>query len=191
MARTHPAVLATAIALPVALVVGVLVAAHLAQRSPALEPVALGPVPAPAATSQPCTALVAALPEDLDGLARAALADPAPPATVAWRPTDPGSDAGTDAAGGGTADPVVLRCGIERPTEFDQASPLVVVDGVSLLELAGAATGIPATTYVVVDRGVYVAVTLPDGTGSGPLQELADVVSATLPAQPLDPNPVR
>lgn len=182
MARTHPAVLATAIALPVALVVGVLVAAYLAQRSPALEPVALGPVPAPAAASEPCTALVAALPADLDGLARAELADPAPPATVAWRSTD---------AGAGATDPVVLRCGIERPTEFDRASPLVVVDGVSLLELPGAAAGIPATTYVVVDRGVYVGVTLPDGTGSGPLQQLADVVSAALPQQPLDPAPVR
>lgn len=182
MARRHSAVLATAVALPVALVVGVLVAAYLAQRSPSVEPVALGPVPAPAATSQPCTTLLAALPDDLDGLPRAPLADPAPAATVAWRSTDP-------AAAG--ADPVVLRCGIERPGEFDRAAPLVVVDGVSLLELPGAAAGIPATTYVVVDRGVYVGVTQPDGTGSGPLQQLADVVAGALPAQPLDPAPIR
>ena len=181
--RLHPAVLATAIALPLALVVGVLVAAYLAQRYPALKPVALGPVPAPQASSPACTTLLAALPDDLAGLSRAELADPAPEATVAWRSTAAGADP--------TTDPVVLRCGLERPAEFDQAAPLVVVDGVSLLEISGADTGIPATTYVVVDRGVYVALTQPDGTGSGPLQDVAGVVAATLPAQPLDPAPVR
>jgi hypothetical protein len=179
--RLHPAVLATAIALPVALVVGVVVAAVLAQRAPAREDVALGTVPAPAATSGPCTALLPALPQELDGLVRATLAQPAPEGAVAWQPADPAA---------APSDPVVLRCGIDRPAEFDVAAPLVVVDGVQVLEIPGDAVGIAATTYVVVDRGVYIGITLPDGSGSGALQQITDVVRDTLPAQPLDPAPI-
>ncbi|OOL26706.1 membrane protein, partial [Rhodococcus rhodochrous] len=42
-----PALIATAVALPVALLIGIVVAAVLANRTPELAPVALGPVVAP------------------------------------------------------------------------------------------------------------------------------------------------
>jgi hypothetical protein len=38
-------------------------------------------------------------------------------------------------------------------------------------------------TWVAVDRPVYVAVVLPASSGSGPLQQIADAISRTLPSQ--------
>ena len=180
MARTRsgypPALIATAVALPVALVVGVVVAGVLAQRSPVREPVALTTVPAPQADSAQCATVLTALPDPLDDAPRAPLADPSPPGAAAWY-----SDG---------AEPIVLRCGIPRPLEFRADSALVGVDGVQWLEIPGDAQGIAATTYVAVDRGPYLALTLPDGAGSGALQQLAEVVGAALPARPLDPAPI-
>jgi hypothetical protein len=42
------------------------------------------------------------------------------------------------------------------------------------------------STWVVVDRSVYVAVALPPSSGSGPLQQIATVISRTLPPQDVD-----
>jgi hypothetical protein len=40
-------------------------------------------------------------------------------------------------------------------------------------------------SYIAVDRPVYVAVTTPVDSGSGPLQAVSDVVRTTLPAAPV------
>ncbi|MBY6362267.1 DUF3515 domain-containing protein [Rhodococcoides corynebacterioides] len=175
--RRHPALVATAIALPVALVAGVIVAAVLATRAPEQGPVALGTVPAPDAESADCTSLLGALPDAFDSFTRAALVDPAPPGAAAWHSPD-------------VAEPVVLRCGLERPAEFDQASRLDVIDDVQWFPVSGDAQGIDATTWYAVDRPVYVALTVPTGTGPTPLQAITAVVSQTLAAGPLDPNPI-
>jgi hypothetical protein len=172
----HPALLATAIALPVALVVGVIVAAVIATRSPVREPVVVGAVPAPQSESAQCGRLLGALPESYGDYSKAALAEPAPAGAAAWQ-----SDA---------ADPIVLRCGLDRPTEFDQASPLNVVDGVQWFQVSGADQGLQSSTWYAVDREVYVAVTIPDNSGPTPLQSISDAVTETLPQTPIDPNPV-
>lgn len=174
--KRHPALIATAVALPVALVVGVIAAAAIANRSPAKEDVGLGPVEAPAAQSSECTTLMSDLPESLGDYTRAQLRDPAPEATAAWQPAE--------------GDPVVMRCGLPRPPEFDQASPLSVVDGVQWFEISGAAQGIEASTWYAVDRGIYVALTVPNGSGPTPLQDASAAVSKALPPQPLDPAPI-
>ncbi|WP_137724287.1 DUF3515 domain-containing protein [Prescottella subtropica] len=174
--KRHPALIATAVALPVALVIGIIAAAAIANRSPALEPVGLGPVEAPAATSPECGTLMAELPENLGDYTRAELRDPAPEATAAWQQAE--------------GDPVVLRCGLPRPPEFDQAAALSVVDGVQWFEISGAPQGIDASTWYAVDRGVYVALTVPNGSGPTPLQDASAAVAQVLPAQPLDPAPV-
>ncbi|WP_305092013.1 DUF3515 domain-containing protein [Prescottella sp. R16] len=174
--KRHPALIATAVALPVALVIGVVVAAAVANRTPVLEPVGLGPVEAPAADSPECGTLMAELPEELGDYTRAELRDPAPEATAAWQQAE--------------GDPVVLRCGLPRPPEFDQASALNVVDGVQWFEISGAAQGIDASTWYAVDRGVYVAVTIPNGSGPTPLQDASEAVAQVLPEQPLDPAPL-
>lgn len=172
----HPALIALAVALPVALVVGVVVAAFLTGRSPARVPVALGPVPSPSAQSPQCASLLAALPENIGDFTRAELADPAPEGAAAWQPAE--------------GEPLVLRCGLDRPAEFNQASALQVVDGVQWFEISGDSVGIDASTWYAVDRGVYIGLTVPNGSGPTPLQELSDAVAGALPQQPIDPAPV-
>lgn len=158
-------VLAVAIGLPAILVVAVVTTA-VALRSREPGALALAPLPAPQARSTSCDRLLAELPEALDGgeageLTRRPVAA-ARPGTAAWG--DPA---------------VVLRCGLTRPVELSNSARLLEVSEVQFLEL-------PGSTWVVVDRPVYVAVTLPDSAGSGPLQQLAATVRATLPRRDID-----
>ncbi|MFN2479321.1 MAG: DUF3515 domain-containing protein [Pseudonocardiaceae bacterium] len=161
--------LGIALALAVALVVGVLIAAAIVREQP-LGPLGLAVVPSPSANSTDCARLLAALPETLDGgdagpLPRRILATPAPAGTAGWG--EP---------------PVVLRCGLDRPVELTATSRLLDVSGVQLLELVGLGT----STWVAVDRPVYVVVALPPTSGSGPLQQLAAVIADTLPRRDVD-----
>jgi hypothetical protein len=130
-------------------------------------PVALVPVPAPAAGSADCTTLLTKLPATLQSgstqLSKAELASPAPPATAAW------TDQRTD--------PVVLRCGLDKPAEITPTTQTRAVDGVQWLPVDGA----EATTWFTVDRTVFVALTIPTTAGTGPLQDISKTVGQTLP----------
>ncbi|TVT32791.1 DUF3515 domain-containing protein [Amycolatopsis rhizosphaerae] len=162
-------VLASVLAL--ALAAGVAIAGVLGSRSgPSGDgPLALVPVPAPQANSPECDRILAALPAELtsDGtkLSRRELAQPAPPATVAW----------------GSPEAVVVRCGLERPGDLTPSSSLRVVSGVQTL----LAEGDGSSTWYVVDRAVYLGVTVPSSAGTGPLQQVLETVANTLPAVPL------
>ncbi|HEU0086697.1 MAG TPA: DUF3515 domain-containing protein [Pseudonocardiaceae bacterium] len=167
-------VLGTALALPVVLVAGVLIAAAVL-RGQRPAPLHLAAIAAPAASSAECTRLLAAVPAQLDGgLGRRELAAPAPSGTVAWG--DPA---------------VVLRCGLPRPAQLTATSRLLDVSRVQFLELpdlesrSGPNTQ-GSSTWVAVDRSVYVVVTLPAQAGSGPLQHLAEVIAQALPARAVD-----
>ncbi|MFC4602298.1 DUF3515 domain-containing protein [Rhodococcus kronopolitis] len=173
--RRSPALIAAAVALPVMLVVGIVVAAVVAGRNPVLEPVALGTVPAAAAGSPECAALTGSLPEQIGDFTRAELVDPAPEGAAAWQSVD--------------AQEIVLRCGVDRPAEFNAASALQVIDGVQWFEIPGD-EGIDASTWFAVDRAVYVALTVPHGLGPTPLQDASTAVAAALESQPIDPAAV-
>jgi hypothetical protein len=176
-APRHPAVIATAVALPVALVIGVIVAAVLMSRSAGDEPVALSTIPAPQAESESCRTLIEALPDAVGDYQRAPLADPAPAGAAAWTAPE--------------GEPVVLRCGLDRPAEFTAAAALQVVNEVEWFEVSGAAAGLDASTWFAVDRGVYIALTLPNAAGPTPLQDISNTIAAALPKQAIDPAPVR
>ncbi len=173
-AHRSPALIAAAVALPVAVIVGILVAAVIAGRNPVLDPVALGPVPAPESGSPQCTRLLDSMPETLGDFTRAELVDPAPEGAAAWQSAD--------------GQEIVLRCGLDRPLEFDAAGALQVVNGVQWFEVPGD-EGMGVSTWFAVDRGVYVAATIPHGLGPTPLQD-ASTALAVLPAQPIDPAPI-
>jgi hypothetical protein len=132
-------------------------------------PLALVTIPAPDADSAACRDLVGAAPERLkssgEQLSRRELAEPAPPATLAW---------------GG--DPIVLRCGLDRPPELTRSSTLRAIDEVQWLPVPGDGS----TTWYAVDREVYVALTVPDTAGTGPLQTVSRTIADVLPAVPLD-----
>ncbi|MGH4020669.1 MAG: DUF3515 domain-containing protein [Pseudonocardiaceae bacterium] len=162
--------LGTTIAIPAVLVVGVVLAAAVI-RGQAPGPLVLPPAPAPQAGSPDCRALLSALPERIDAgaageLRRRPIREPAPPGAAAWGQP-----------------PTVLRCGLGRPAELTASSRLLAVSGVQFLEIPGPG----ATRWVVVDRPVYVAVTLPDGVGSAPLQQVATAVRGTLPRTDVAP----
>ncbi|MDQ0376798.1 DUF3515 domain-containing protein [Amycolatopsis thermophila] len=133
-------------------------------------PLALVPVDAPQAGSPECAKLIPAMPAELNSkgtpLPRRTIAEPAPEATVAW----------------GSPDSIVLRCGLGKPPELTPTSQLRVVSGVQWLPVEGPG----ASTWYVVDRAVYIALTVPDTSGTGPLQQISDTIAATL-----DPVPLR
>jgi hypothetical protein len=143
-----------------------------AAAAPATGPVPLVPVAAPQATSAACGQLVGALPATLPNghspLARRPLAAPAPPATAAWGAGD---------------SPAVLRCGVEQPPEFKSTSEVLGVSGVQWLRVDGAG----AATWYAVDRSACVALTLPGGVGTGPIQQVSAAISAAMPAVPMHP----
>ncbi len=124
-----------------------------------------------AATVSACARLIGVLPVQLGPLpARPAFAE----RTVAWG--DP---------------PVVLRCGVARPTQLVPGSDAQLVD-----VRPEAATGAPtaaavewlpvkngdATVFTTVDRAVYVELSWPAAQSYNPLPEVSRSVAAVLPA---------
>ena len=63
-----------------------------------------------------------------------------------------------------------------------QCAALLEVNGVQWLRIDDAASDPVVSTYIAVDRPVYVVLTVPVDAGSGPLQAVADAVRTTLPA---------
>jgi len=77
---------------------------------------------------------------------------------------------------------VVLRCGLDRPGDLAPTSELRTVSEVEWLVLSAAGSA----TWYVVDRPVYVALTLPADAGTGPLQDISATVRDTLAKGPVD-----
>ncbi len=158
------ALLISAIVVAVAAVIAILIVAALRQSPADEKPVAIVALPAPKADSAECRTLSGAVPDDLGEFHRAPVADPAPAGAAAWRASPDG-------------EAVILRCGLDRPTEFVVGSPLQVVDDVAWFEIADQGR----STWFAVDRPVYVALTLPDGFGadadSGDLPRHREVVA--------------
>src|ERR1700737_3097005 len=122
------ALLIAAIVVAVGAIIGILVFAALRAGPPEQRPVAIATVPAPKAESAECRALLDALPQQLGDYRRAAAADPAPAGAAAWKATAEG-------------EPVILRCGLDRPAEFVVGSPIQVVDAVQWFGVGEAGAG--------------------------------------------------
>jgi Protein of unknown function (DUF3515) len=178
------ALMIAAIVVAAGAIIGILVFAALRQAPPEQRPVAIASVPAPKADSAECRALLDALPDELGDYRRAAAADPTPAGAAAWQTTPDG-------------EPVILRCGLDRPGEFVVGSPVQVVDAVQWFRVGEAGAGSePASdqgrsTWFAIDRPVYVALTLPQGSGPTPIQTISEVIAKSLPTKPIDPAPVR
>ena len=167
--------LIAAVALAVAAIGVILVIAATREAPP--QTVAVPAVPAPQAASAPCRALLEAAPQQLGDYQRAPIAQPAPEGATAWR-SRPDSE------------PVVLRCGLDRPGDFVVGSPIQVVDRVQWFEVPAppqSAGDAGRTTWYTVDRPVYVALTLPSGSGPTPIQQLSDIIDRTIKAVAIDP----
>ncbi|HTY30906.1 DUF3515 domain-containing protein [Mycobacterium sp.] len=171
------AVLIAAVTLAV-VAIGVILAVAANRQAPP-PPVAVPAAPAPHATDGACRSLAGALPQRLGDYQRAQLAQPVPEGAAAWR-----------AQSGG--EPVVLRCGLDRPAEFVVGSPIQIVDQVQWFEVGAgqqSAGDGGRSTWYAVDRPVYVALTLPSGSGPTPIQQLSEVIDHTMAAVPISPAP--
>lgn len=151
-------------------VLGVVLA--IAARSHHTNPVVVAAVPAPHAQDPACVTLVESVPQRLGDYTRATLAQPAPVGAAAWQPA-------------GAGEPVVLRCGLERPTDFVVGSAIQMVDRVQWFEVSQD----QRSTWYAVDRPVYVALTLPPGSGPTPIQQLSELIDRIMPARPINPVP--
>ena len=173
-------VLVAAIAVPLVLLVGVLVMArvvsHDAAETAASEPVTAVALPSPGADSETCRVLVDALPDTLGDAGRVAFAEPAPPGAAAYRMPD--------------AEPVVVRCGLPDPPSFTVGVALQEVNGVQWFNEPDPDPAVTSSTWVAVDRPEYVAVTLPEGSGTGPIQALSDALEETLDRVEPRPAPI-
>lgn len=158
--------IATAIAAPVTVLLAfVLTAGHTDRAGTPAPPsgsaLAAVPVPAPprpdAATQAACVKVFAELPVRLG--------------TLAPRRTD--TDSSFVAAWGDPA--VVLRCGVARPAVFGTPDAAQLVEVNSVLWQPDPQRD--RTVYTVVDRSVYLDVTVPAGVDQ-PLPLLAPAVSA-------------
>jgi hypothetical protein len=164
------AVLIAALVLAVG-AIGVILAIA-ATRHPPLQPVAIATVPAPHAQDPPCRALLEALPQRLGDYQRTPIAQPVPAGAAGWR-------AASD------SEPVVLRCGLDRPADFVVGSAIQLVDRVQWFEVHQD----DRSTWYTVDRPVYVALTLPPGSGPTPIQQLSELIDHTMQAVPISPSP--
>ena len=169
------ALLIVAVGVAVAAAAAVLVIAAMHGKPPPPRALVIPAVPAPQADSPECATLMATLPQRLGDYQLSTPAARAPAATAAWRSDD--------------TEPMLLRCGVGQPTDFVVGAPLQIVDTVQWFRVTEQGTG--RSTWFVVDRPVTVALTLPQGTGPTPIQEISDVVAAKLPAVPIRPAPPR
>lgn len=130
----------------------------------------VGTVDQPGASGKYCTTVMSALPDDLSGLTKRTLSDPAP-GVQAWG--DPA---------------VVLRCGLPDPAELTCSAALDQIDNVAWLVLSDS----DATTFIAVDRPVRVAVTFTDpesaSAHTGPIQQISDLLAADLPPREVCDN---
>ena len=177
------ALLIAAMSVAIGAIVVVLGVAAVRQGSPEPQPVAIAAVPAPQADSTECHALLGTLPDQLGDYRRAPTAEPTPVGAAAWQ-------AGTD------GDAVILRCGLDRPVDFVVGTPIQVVDAVQWFRVGEVGAGDDRvsegrSTWYAVDRPVYVALTLPAGSGPTPIQQISAALAETMPATAIDPGPAR
>lgn len=173
-------VIVAAVVIPLALLAGALVLVRSmgdeATQAAASEPYTAVPLPAPGAESEACTTLMDALPPALGEANQVALTDPAPPGTAAYRMPD--------------AEPVVVRCGLPAPPSFVVGVGLQEVNAVQWFNEADPDPAVTSSTWVAVDRPEYVAVTLPEGSGTGPIQDLSDALTSSMDEVEPSPAPV-
>ncbi|WP_019204031.1 DUF3515 domain-containing protein [Tsukamurella sp. 1534] len=175
--RRSPAFLATAVALPVAVVVCFVVFLVMAQQKQedaraAADAGHLKSIAAPSSTDPACSALLESLPAELGDFRRDDTREPA--GFVRWASEKSGA--------------VELRCGSDRPAELTPTAKLQVVNGVQWIQATPAGAPAPdgGAYWAAVDHRPYVTLWVPDGAGTSAVQAASDAITAKLQPASLD-----
>lgn len=172
----NPWVVAAAVALPVILVGGILYGASQVYNSTGAsqdDPLNAVTVPNPDGDSPECSELLAALGDELGEAKRVEFSDPGPDAAAGYR-----LESGA---------PVIVRCGLPAPQGFEIGTALTEVNDVQWFNESDPVAEVTDSTWVAVDRPVYVAITLPEDSGTGPIQAVSDTLKETMEAT--EPTP--
>lgn len=130
------------------------------------------PGPAPlsqlaAGDDQACTPLMQALPEDIaEGYERLDVEDPN---TAAW--TADGQE------------PIVVRCGVADPENYQPGERLNQVNDVTWFEDTRLINGSTASTWFALGRENVVAMSVPQFAGNSAVVRVSEVIEETLPAR--------
>lgn len=177
-ARRSPALIATAVALPVAVVACFVVFLILGRGAEqdaraAAEAGHLKSISAPLSAEPSCSTLIAAIPNELGGFHRDS-SDGEPAGFARW----------SDGASGN----VEVRCGTGRPSDLTPTSKLQMVNGVQWLQSTpeGAPAPDGGSYWTAVDHRPYVTVWVPDSAGTAAMQATSDAITAKLQPASLD-----
>lgn len=164
--RLSPALIATLIAVPVMVIAGFIAFAALKYSGdePAPSPVESYATGGPGA--ELCADFIEKLPAQLGEFNDKTIDD----TTVRWRKAD--------------SDPIVLRCGVQRPADFAPTSSLQVINPIQWF-LTDTVDGV-GQAYVSVDHRPYIAMWLPAGAGNAPITDVSGLIAEHLKASPLD-----
>ncbi len=160
------ALLATAVAVPVVVLAVILAIALL--RPTSLDDTPLDDMAAPASSDPACAALIEALPSTFDGFA-----EREGDGLLTWRRS----------ADDGAA--IKLRCGVDAPPNFTQASRVDELNKTTWFQTTQEGRAHGALWYAV-DYRPYVALWLPEGAGTGPIQTVSAAITAKLKESPLE-----
>ncbi|EGD56990.1 DUF3515 domain-containing protein [Gordonia neofelifaecis] len=164
--RLSPALIATLVAIPVMVLAGFITYAALNFSSSDSESSPVESYATSAADSAKCAAFIDQLPEKLGDFGDKSVDG----TTVRWTKPD--------------SDPVVLRCGVERPDELAPTSALQVINPVQWF-MTDTIDG-RGQAFVSVDHRPYVAVWVPVGAGNAPITDVSALIEAHLERAPLD-----
>jgi hypothetical protein len=165
-ARRRNALIASAIAVPVTVLIAFGLARNVdhgtstGKSAGPPPPITVSAPPAAAAAQAPCAQVLSALPVQLG---------PLTPRVVHTRPDSPNVVAWGDPA-------VVLRCGVARPAAFVPTSDVYNIGNVYWLAVKQKG----ATVWTVIDRAVYVEVTIPEKQAFQPLPLLGKAIASEL-----------
>ncbi|MGV9827435.1 DUF3515 domain-containing protein [Gordonia sp. NPDC003429] len=162
--RLSPALIATLVTIPVMVIVGFIVFAAMRPDTPT-TPVDSYATESSAAPE--CGKFLAALPASFEGFGQKKVS---------------GNQATWSAAGDGG--PVIVRCGVSRPSDLSATSNLQVVNPVQWF-ITDSVEG-SGQAFVCVDHRPYVAIWVPANAGNGPITDVSAVIERTLPRGPLD-----
>lgn len=163
--RLSPALIATLVTIPVMVIVGFIAFAALKSANRPAVPVTT--YAAATTASSVCTPFLAGLPDTFTGYGTKSIDGD----TATWPST-------------GEGDPMVVRCGIDRPAGLAPTSSLQTVNGVQWF-MTDTLSG-RGQAYVCVDHRPYVALWVPSAAGNASITSVSTNIGRQLTSGPLD-----